>query len=45
MIKENKGVNNRLLNIVIVNYISNDKISRLRGLKKAPNSPKVKCET
>ena len=38
-----KGDYNRIPNNVIVNYFSNDKISEFRGLKKAPNSSRVKC--
>ncbi len=33
----------RTTNNVITNYISNDKILKFRGLKKAPNSSRVRC--
>ena len=43
MNKHLKGINNGILNNVVVNYISNDKILGFRGLKKAPNSTRVGC--
>lgn len=43
MIKEIQGVHYKLLSSVIVTNISNDKISRFRGIKKAPNSSRVRC--
>lgn len=40
---DTKGENNRVFDNVIVNYISNDEVSRFREVKKAPNSSRVRC--